>query len=153
RRQRAALAPPKEGADSAGPGGAGQWGSLRLRGCASGNARRQPAEPEGPSPPTAGLLALSRHAADLGHRMVCRRRRLPRLGPIRRAGPRSQLGGLEGTLGERHRSANAPGNLSQLADTAAAPSKQTLWRWLDQLVKEGRVLRHGFGSRQVPYKY
>jgi hypothetical protein len=38
-------------------------------------------------------------------------------------------------------------------DTAAAPSKQTLWRWLDQLVKEGRVLRHGFGSRQDPYKY
>jgi hypothetical protein len=38
-------------------------------------------------------------------------------------------------------------------DTAAAPSKKTLWRWLDQLVKEGRVLRDGRGSRHEPYKY
>jgi hypothetical protein len=38
-------------------------------------------------------------------------------------------------------------------DSAAAPRKQTLWKWLDQLVKEARVLRDGRGSRNEPYKY
>jgi hypothetical protein len=38
-------------------------------------------------------------------------------------------------------------------DTAAIPAKQTLWKWLDQLVKEGRVLRNGLGTSQEPYKY
>jgi hypothetical protein len=38
-------------------------------------------------------------------------------------------------------------------DTAAAPAKLTLWKWLDRLVKEGRVLRHGDGTRGDPFVY
>ena len=38
-------------------------------------------------------------------------------------------------------------------DPDAAPAKQTLWKWLDQLVKEGRVLRDGRGSKTEPYEY
>src|SRR5262249_10264303 len=53
----------------------------------------------------------------------------------------------------------ATGPLSRLdiirdwPDSAAAPAKKTLWRWLDQLVREGRVLRNGRGNKREPYKY
>jgi hypothetical protein len=33
------------------------------------------------------------------------------------------------------------------------PARQTLWRWLDRVVKEGRVLQDGLGSRADPYRY
>jgi hypothetical protein len=54
---------------------------------------------------------------------------------------------------------NANGPLTRLdivrhwPDSAAAPAKKTLWRWLDQLVRDGRVLRNGRGSKSEPYKY
>jgi hypothetical protein len=38
-------------------------------------------------------------------------------------------------------------------DTAPAPSKLTLWRWLTQLVKEGKILQDGQGTRKDPLKY
>jgi hypothetical protein len=38
-------------------------------------------------------------------------------------------------------------------DTSPAPSKLTLWKWLSQLVKEGRVLQDGQGKRKDPYRY
>jgi hypothetical protein len=55
--------------------------------------------------------------------------------------------------------ANAPSRLSRQdilrhwPDPDTAPARQTLWRWLDQLVKEGRVLRDGRGSKREPYEY
>jgi hypothetical protein len=41
----------------------------------------------------------------------------------------------------------------QWPDTSPAPSKLTLWKWLSQLVKEGRVLQDGQGKRKDPYRY
>jgi hypothetical protein len=38
-------------------------------------------------------------------------------------------------------------------DSAAAPAKMTLWKWLSRAVKEGQVLQHGSGTRRDPYKY
>jgi hypothetical protein len=38
-------------------------------------------------------------------------------------------------------------------DPGAVPARQTLWRWLDRVVKEGRVLQDGPGSRTEPYRY
>jgi hypothetical protein len=38
-------------------------------------------------------------------------------------------------------------------DTAPAPAKQTLWKWLNQLVKEKRVHQEGQGTRKEPFKY
>jgi len=43
--------------------------------------------------------------------------------------------------------------LDQWPDPDAAPAKHTLWKWLDQLVKDGRVLRDGRGSKREPYEY
>jgi hypothetical protein len=42
--------------------------------------------------------------------------------------------------------------LAQWPDPDTAPAKHTLWKWLDQLVKEGRVLRDGRGSKREPYE-
>ncbi len=33
------------------------------------------------------------------------------------------------------------------------PTKATLWRWLDRVVKERRVLQGGLGTRKDPYRY
>jgi hypothetical protein len=55
--------------------------------------------------------------------------------------------------------ANAEGLLTRRAihrawpDTAAAPARKTLWKWLSRVVKEGKVLQHGSGTRQDPYQY
>jgi hypothetical protein len=38
-------------------------------------------------------------------------------------------------------------------DTAALPSKLTLWKWLGRAVKERRVEQHGLGSKREPYRY
>jgi hypothetical protein len=38
-------------------------------------------------------------------------------------------------------------------DSTPAPAKQTLWKWLDQLVREGKVLQRGSGRRNDPYLY
>jgi hypothetical protein len=38
-------------------------------------------------------------------------------------------------------------------DSAAAPSKMTLWKWLSECVKDGKVLQHGHGNRKEPYTY
>jgi hypothetical protein len=43
--------------------------------------------------------------------------------------------------------------LRRWPDTAPAPVKQTLWKWLDRLVKEGRVLQQGLGTRKDPFLY
>jgi hypothetical protein len=36
---------------------------------------------------------------------------------------------------------------------AAAPARKTLWKWLSRVVKEGKVLQHGSGTRKDPYLY
>jgi hypothetical protein len=38
-------------------------------------------------------------------------------------------------------------------DSAAAPAKKTLWKWLGRVVREGHVLQQGRGSRKEPYRY
>jgi hypothetical protein len=38
-------------------------------------------------------------------------------------------------------------------DSAAAPAKKTLWKWLNRVVLEGHVLQHGSGTRNEPYEY
>jgi hypothetical protein len=43
--------------------------------------------------------------------------------------------------------------LRQWPDEALPPAKLTLWKWLDQVVKEGQVLREGAGQRKDPYRY
>jgi hypothetical protein len=43
--------------------------------------------------------------------------------------------------------------LAQWPDPDTAPAKHTLWKWLDQLVNEGRVLRDGRGTKREPYEY
>jgi hypothetical protein len=54
---------------------------------------------------------------------------------------------------------NAEGPLTRQAifrhwpDSAAAPSKLTLWKWLSRAVQEGYVLQDGSGSRKEPYLY
>jgi hypothetical protein len=55
--------------------------------------------------------------------------------------------------------ANAEGPLTRRAilrawpDTAAAPAKVTLWKWLTRAVREGHVLQQGLGTRKEPYHY
>jgi hypothetical protein len=54
---------------------------------------------------------------------------------------------------------NAPGRLTRREilrrwpDSAAVPSKMTLWKWLSQAVKEGEVLQDGSGSKKEPFRY
>ncbi|MFL5243844.1 MAG: hypothetical protein ACJ8FY_17215 [Gemmataceae bacterium] len=38
-------------------------------------------------------------------------------------------------------------------DSAAAPSKITLWRWLSDCIKDGRILHNGGGNRKDPFTY
>jgi hypothetical protein len=38
-------------------------------------------------------------------------------------------------------------------DSAAAPSKHTLWKWLTRVVKEGHVRHEGSDNRKEPYRY
>jgi hypothetical protein len=38
-------------------------------------------------------------------------------------------------------------------DSAMAPAKHTLWKWLGRAVEEGRVLQKGLGNRKKPYLY
>jgi hypothetical protein len=38
-------------------------------------------------------------------------------------------------------------------DSAAAPARQTLWKWLGRAVREGLILQDGRGSRKDPYRY
>jgi hypothetical protein len=38
-------------------------------------------------------------------------------------------------------------------DSAAAPARLTLWKWLSRAVREGQVLQHGRGTRKEPYHY
>ena len=38
-------------------------------------------------------------------------------------------------------------------ESAPAPAKLTLWKWLSRAVREGHVLQHGRGSRKEPYRY
>lgn len=38
-------------------------------------------------------------------------------------------------------------------DTAAAPAKLTLWKWLSRAVREGQVLQNGMGTSKDPYEY
>jgi hypothetical protein len=38
-------------------------------------------------------------------------------------------------------------------DSAAAPARKTLWKWLGRVVREGHVLQQGRGSRKEPYRY
>jgi len=38
-------------------------------------------------------------------------------------------------------------------ESAAAPAKQTLWRWLSRAVGEGKAVQEGIGTRSDPYRY
>ena len=38
-------------------------------------------------------------------------------------------------------------------DTAVAPSKLTLWKWLGRAVEEDRLVQNGLGTRKDPYYY
>jgi hypothetical protein len=55
--------------------------------------------------------------------------------------------------------ANAEGPMTRRAlfrawpDSAAAPAKLTLWKWLTRTVREGHVLQQGSGTRKEPYQY
>jgi hypothetical protein len=55
--------------------------------------------------------------------------------------------------------ANAEGTMTRRAifrawpESAPAPAKMTLWKWLGRAVKEGQVLRYGSGTRKGPYMY
>ena len=55
--------------------------------------------------------------------------------------------------------ANAEGPMTRKAilrawpDTVPAPARQTLWLWLDRLVREGQILRHGSGTCKEPFQY
>jgi hypothetical protein len=43
--------------------------------------------------------------------------------------------------------------LHRWPDTALAPGKLTLWKWLGRAVQEGRVLQDGRGTRSDPFRY
>ena len=38
-------------------------------------------------------------------------------------------------------------------DSATAPAKLTLWKWLSKAVRERQVLQHRSGTREEPYQY
>jgi hypothetical protein len=60
---------------------------------------------------------------------------------------------LQGILGEAEGTLTRRALLRRWPDTAVAPSKVTLWRWLDRAVREGRVLQDGLGTRKDPFRY
>jgi hypothetical protein len=43
--------------------------------------------------------------------------------------------------------------LSRWPESAVAPAKLTLWKWLSRAVQEGRVLQAGRGNRRDPFRY
>jgi hypothetical protein len=43
--------------------------------------------------------------------------------------------------------------LQRWPETALAPAKLTLWKWLGRAVQEGRVLQEGRGNRKEPFLY
>jgi len=43
--------------------------------------------------------------------------------------------------------------LRRWPESAVRPAKLTLWRWLSQVVKDGKVLQGGRGDRKDPYCY
>jgi hypothetical protein len=60
---------------------------------------------------------------------------------------------LQGVLAGAERSLTRREIHRRWPDAGAVPVPQTLWKWLDRLVKEDRVLRDGQGSRTDPYRY
>jgi hypothetical protein len=60
---------------------------------------------------------------------------------------------LQGLLANAERSLTRRELLRRWPDSFVQPSKLTLWRWLDRVVKEGRVEQTGLGSRKEPYRY
>jgi hypothetical protein len=43
--------------------------------------------------------------------------------------------------------------LHRWPESAVAPAKLTLWKWLGRAVREGRVLQAGRGTRREPFRY
>jgi hypothetical protein len=43
--------------------------------------------------------------------------------------------------------------LQRWPESALAPAKLTLWKWLRRAVEEGRVLQDGLGTRKDPFRY
>jgi hypothetical protein len=43
--------------------------------------------------------------------------------------------------------------LRRWPESAVAPAKLTLWKWLGRAVEEGRVLQNGRGTRRDPFRY
>ena len=60
---------------------------------------------------------------------------------------------LQAVLAGAERSLTRREILRRWPDPGAVPAGQTLWRWLDRMVKEGRVLQDGLGKRAAPYRY
>ena len=100
---------PRKGPGGARPGGAGQRGAVGPGGRHRGNGGGLPAEPEGPAPAAAGLLAVRRHA-DVGDRVGRGRHGLPRAGAVRGAGLRARLAGAAGGAGAGRGADDAAGH-------------------------------------------
>jgi hypothetical protein len=60
---------------------------------------------------------------------------------------------LEGILAAAERALTRGEIHRRWPDPGVVPAKLTLWRWLDRVVKEGKVLQDGLGTRKDPYRY
>jgi len=60
---------------------------------------------------------------------------------------------LQKVLAEAEKPLSRQDILRAWPDSAAAPAKHTLWKWLDRTVREGLVLKDGRGTRREPYSY
>jgi hypothetical protein len=60
---------------------------------------------------------------------------------------------LQAVLAAAERSLTRWEILRRWPDGGVVPASKTLWRWLDRVVREGRVLQDGRGRRADPYRY
>ncbi len=60
---------------------------------------------------------------------------------------------LRGVLAQARRPQTQAALLADWPPDDKQPCGQTLWRWLERAVAEGRVLRRGSGGRHEPYRY
>src|SRR5258708_4439386 len=119
---------------------------MRLLCPRSGGRATSPPPPEPPrwrrGPFRAGVGERRRRAGCGGAAAGVRRAGLPHGWPVLQA----LLENAEGPLTRRAIFRAWP-------DSAAAPARLTLWKWLSRAVREGHVLQHGRGSRKEPYRY
>jgi hypothetical protein len=60
---------------------------------------------------------------------------------------------LQGVLASAERALTRQEIHRRWPELGLVPARMTLWRWLDCVVKEGRVLQDGLGTRADPYRY